>query len=156
LGSVLEFCDEIYSSLDQKDSAIIADEAKGLIESTSKVPPQAVYFHCLFHQRQNIAKVVKGGNVKKSCLWLFNKLAKAHTKQKIEHIKHTQFWHVNNKALKYLNTLEDKGQYPGARCKIGGNYIQFFIYQHSASLAVESIKRASNSACARTAVYLYN
>ncbi len=30
----------------------------------------------------------RGGNVKYSCLWLFNKLVKASSKREIEHIKH--------------------------------------------------------------------
>ncbi len=47
-----------------------------------------IHFNCSFHRRQNITKIVKGGNVKYSCLWLFNKLVKAHTKQETDHIKH--------------------------------------------------------------------
>ena len=87
--------------------------------------------------------------MKYSCLWLFNKLVKAHTQQEIDHIKqkHSQF--VNNKALKYLNTLDDKEVYPGARCELGG---RIFMYQRSASLAVESMNQANKSARARTTV----
>jgi hypothetical protein len=78
---------------------------------------------------------------------LFKKLVKAHTKQEIDHIKHKHS--LDKKALKYLNTLDDKEVYPGARCELGG---RIFMYQQSASLAVESMNRANKSACARTAV----
>jgi hypothetical protein len=39
--------------------------------------------------------------------------------------------------------------YPGARCELGG---RLFMYQWSASSAVESKNQANKSACARTAV----
>jgi hypothetical protein len=85
--------------------------------------------------------------VKYSCLWLFSKLVKAHTKQEIEHIKHKHSQYVDKKALKYLNTLDNKEVYPGAKCNLGGS---IFMYQRSASLAVESMNRANKAACART------
>jgi hypothetical protein len=87
--------------------------------------------------------------VKYSCLWLFNKLVKAHTKQEINHIKpkHSRF--NDKKALKYLNTLDNEEVYPGARCELGG---RIFMYQWSASLAIESMNWANKQACARTAV----
>ncbi len=57
--------------------------------------------------------------MKYSCLWLFNKLVKAHTKQEIDHIKlkHSRF--VDKKALKYLNTLDDEEVCHGVRCELG-------------------------------------
>ncbi len=87
--------------------------------------------------------------MKYSCLWLFNKLVKAQTKQEIEHIKHKHSRYVDKKALKYLNTLDDKEVYPGARCELCG---RIFVYQQSASLAIESMNRANKAACARMAV----
>jgi hypothetical protein len=144
-----EFGKSLHPSLDRFDTTIITDQAKGLKEAIYQVLPNAVHFHCSFHRRQNIAKIVKGGNVKYSCLWLFNKLVKVHTKQEIEHIKHKHSQYVDKKALKYLNTLDNKEVYPGARCDLGG---RIFMYQRSASLAVESVNRANKSACARTAV----
>ncbi len=144
-----EFAKSLHPSLNRFDAIIITNQAKGLKEAIYQVPPNAIHFHCSFHRRQNIAKVVKGGNVKYSCLWLFNTLVKAHTQQEINLIKqkHSQF--VDNKALKYLNTLDNKEVYPGARCELGG---RIFMYQQSASLAVESMNWANKSACARTAV----
>ncbi len=87
--------------------------------------------------------------MKYSCLWLFNKLVKAHTKQEINHIKHKHSQFVDKKALKYLNTLDDEEVYSGARCELGG---RIFMYQRSASSAIESMNWANKSACARTAV----
>ncbi len=87
--------------------------------------------------------------MKYSCLWLFNKLVKAHTQQEINHIKQKHSRFVDNKALKYLNTLDDEEVYPDARCELGG---RIFVYQRSASLAVKSMNRANKSACARMAV----
>ncbi len=87
--------------------------------------------------------------MKYSYLWLFNKLVKAHTKQETDHIKHKHSRFFDNKALKYLNTLDNKEVYPGARCELGG---RIFMYQRSASLAVESMNWANKSAYARMAV----
>ncbi len=87
--------------------------------------------------------------MKYSCLWLFNKLVKAHTKQEIKHIKHKHSRYVDKKALKYLNTLDKEEVYPGARCNLGG---RIFMYQRSASSAVESMNWANKAVCARTAV----
>ncbi len=144
-----EFAKSLYPSLDRFDTTIITNQAKDLKEAIYQVLPNTVHFHCLFHRRQNITKIVKGGNVKYSCLWLFNKLVKAHTKQEIDHIKHNHSRFVDKNALKYLNTLDGEEVYPGARCELGG---RIFMYQWSASLAIELMNQANNSACARMAV----
>jgi hypothetical protein len=129
-----EFTKSLYPSLDRFYTTIITHHAKGSKEAIYQVLPDATHFLCSSHRRQNIANIVKGGNLKYSCFWLFNKLIKAHTKQEIKHIKHKHSRYVNKKALKYLNTLDDKEVYPGARCDLGE---RIFMYQRSASLAVE-------------------
>jgi hypothetical protein len=144
-----EFAKSLHPSLDRFNTTIITNQAKGLKEAIYQGLPDAVHFYCTFHRRQNIAKIVKGGNVKYSCLWLLNKLVKAHTKQEIEHIKHKHSLYVDKKVLKYLNTLDNEKVYPGARCNLGG---RIFMYQWSASLAVESMNWANKAAHARTAV----
>jgi hypothetical protein len=58
-----------------------------------------------YHRRQNITKYVRGGNIKYSCLWLFNKLVKASSKQEIDLIKHEHAFYMDIKALNYLNSL---------------------------------------------------
>jgi hypothetical protein len=95
-------------------------------------------------------KFVRGGTQKYSCLWLCNKLIKAKTKCEIEQIKHKHAPFVNDKALKYLNEVGDAAQYPGTRGAV--DYSHIIMYQHSASLAVESMNQANKAARDRTAV----
>ncbi len=57
----------------------------------------------------------------------------------IEIIKHKHAPYMDNKALKYLNTLPDEQP-------------KVFMNQHEASSSVESMNKANNPACARTAV----
>ncbi len=52
--------------------------------------------------------------------------------------------------MKYLNELKDAAQYPGAR--VAFDYSRIIMYQHSASLAVESMNRTNKAARDRTAV----
>jgi hypothetical protein len=91
-------------------------------------------------------------NTLASGFWLFNKLVKASSKQEIENIKHKHAPYMDNKALKYLNTLPDKQQYPGARCDRGAGDPKVFMNQHESSSSVESMNKANNPARARTAV----
>jgi hypothetical protein len=51
---------------------------------------------------------------------MFKKLLNTHNKAEISHIKHKYSRHVDNRALKYLNTVLDEEVYPGARCNIDG------------------------------------
>jgi hypothetical protein len=56
-----KFSKSLHLSLDRFDTTIITNQAKGLREAIYQVLPNAVHFHCSFHRRQNIAKIVKGG-----------------------------------------------------------------------------------------------
>ena len=59
------------------------------------------------------------------------------------------------KALKYLNTLPDDQQYPGARCDRDDGDTQVYMYMHEwheASSSVESMNKANKPARAKTAV----
>ncbi len=136
--------------LDQEDTTIITDQAKGLEEALTQVLHKAGHFLCSFHCQQNIAKIVKGGNAEYSCLWMFKKLLNAHNKAEISHVKHKYSRHVDNRALKYLNTVLDKEVYPGARCNINGK--PCYMYQRTASSSSEPMNRANQAAHARTAV----
>jgi hypothetical protein len=62
---------------------------------------------------------------------------KANTQCKIEQIKHKHALFVNDKALKYLNAVDDAAQYPGARVDV--DFGRIIMNQHSASLAMESM-----------------
>jgi hypothetical protein len=75
---------------------------------------------------------------------------KAKTVCEIEQIKNNHAPLVNDKALKYLNAVDDAAQYPGARFAV--DYSCIIMYQHSASLAVESMNRANKAARGRTVV----
>ncbi len=57
---------------------------------------------------------------------------------------------MNDKALKYLNAVDDAAQYPGARVAVV--YSRIIMCQCSASLAMESMNRANKAARDRTAV----
>ena len=145
-----KFAKNLHPILDDETVTIITDQAKGLIEVVREVLPKAAHFHCSFHRRQNIAKIVRGGNVKYSCLWLFNKLVNASTKAEIEHIQSKTAAYMDDKAMKYLTAPNDEQQYPGARCDTPRRNV--FMYQCSASSAAESMNRANQSARARMAV----
>jgi hypothetical protein len=147
-----KFAKNILPCLDNERNTFITDQAKGLIESIKEVLPNAGPFHCSYHRRQNITKYVRGGNVKYSALWLFNKLVKARSKREIENIKHMHAPYMDIKALKYLNTLPDDQQYPGARCDRDNGDTQVYMYMHEASSAVESMNKANKPARAKTAV----
>ena len=75
---------------------------------------------------------------------------KANTQCEIEQIKHKHAPFMNDKALKYLNAVDDAAQYPGARVDV--DYSRIIMYQRSASSAVESINQANKAARDRTAV----
>jgi hypothetical protein len=57
---------------------------------------------------------------------------------------------MNEKALKYLNSVCDAAQYPVARIDV--NFGGIIMYQHSASLAVTSMNQANKAGRDRTAV----
>ncbi len=57
---------------------------------------------------------------------------------------------MNDKALKYLNAVDEAAQYPGAR--VGVDYSHINMYQRSASLAVDSMNQANKAARDITAV----
>ncbi len=75
---------------------------------------------------------------------------KAKTISDIEQIKNKHAPLANDKALKYLNAVDGAAQYPGARVAV--DYSLIIMYQHSASLAVESMNQANKAARDRTAV----
>ena len=85
-----------------------------------------------------------------SCSWMFKKLLHAKNRAEISHIKHKYSRHVEDRALKYLNTVPDEEVYPGARCNIDGK--RCYMYMHTASSASESMNRANKAARSRLAV----
>jgi hypothetical protein len=55
----------------------------------------------------------------------------------IEQIKNKHAPLVNDKALKYLNAVDDTAQYP--RTRVAVDYSRILMYQGSVSLVVESM-----------------
>ena len=57
---------------------------------------------------------------------------------------------MSDKTLKYINSLQDEEQFPGARCS--QDLENIFMYERSASSSVESMNQANKPARDRTAV----
>ena len=145
------FLKHTHASLDDYKNTLITDQAKGLVESIHQVLPSVGHFHCSYHRRQNILKVVKGGSQPNSCLWLYNKCMKATNAQQLHQIKLNNAVNVNNKALNYLNSIPDQTQYPAAPMGDG-----IIMYGRSALSSVESMNHAKKAARERTAVDVVN
>jgi hypothetical protein len=132
-----DFVKLVHPSIDDTRVTIITDQAKGLTQLTADVLPLAGNFYFSYHRRQNILKFVRGGTQIYFCLWLYNKLMKVKTICEIEQIKHKHAPFVNDKALKYLNAVDDAAQYPGTRVAV--DYSCRIMCQRLASLAMESM-----------------
>ena len=143
------FAKSLHPSLDHEDTTIITDQDKGLRAAISEVLPASAPFICSFHREQNIVKYVKGGSGPYSCRWMFKKLLHTNTMAKINHLKHKYSRHVDDKALKYLNTVPDAEVYPAASCHLKETSC---MYQRSSSLSSESMNNTNKAARARMAV----
>ena len=64
------------------------------------------------------------------------KLMSATNVDQLNEMKHTHSPHMSDKALKYLNSLNNHEQYPAVRVNMGEG---IFMYQQSASSSVESM-----------------
>ncbi len=89
-----------------------------------------------------------------SALWMYNKLMCCCTPAKIEYMRTMFIKNMSAKDLRYLNSIENEKQYPGARCAMGDKGIH--MYQQSTSSAVESKNAANKEMWARTAVDTLN
>jgi hypothetical protein len=114
------------------------------------------HFHCSWHRRQNIIKRCGGGSGKTqySALWMNNKLMRCRNRAKIEYTRTMFVKHLSAKDLRYLNSINDEEQYPGARCAMADEGI--YMYQQSASSAVELMNAANKKMRAHTAVDTLN
>jgi hypothetical protein len=80
---------------------------------------------------------------------MYNKLMRCTTPAKIESTRNMYVKHMSAKDVRYLNTIDDKAQYPGARCAMDkGTY----MYQRSALSAVELMSATNKEMRACTAV----
>ncbi len=134
------FVKGVHPCLNTPQTTIIMDQAKGSVEAISEILPLVKNFYCLYHCCQNIAKFVKGGKGKYSCLWMYNLLMKASSIELITWLKFEHSSHLTDKALRYLNAVNDDEQYPTARCAVSKGV---HMYQRSSSSAIESMNRAN-------------
>ena len=132
---------------------MITDQQKGSIEAMKEIIPQAVNFFCSYHRKENIRKVVKGGSGEYSCSWFYNKLLGLKLPHSIETARSTDFYHMETRAIAYLNKVPDHQQYPASRC---AQMEGVCMFMRTASSSVESMNRAHTSVCERTAVDLIN
>jgi hypothetical protein len=84
---------------------------------------------------------------------MYNLLCGCDSVAQLEWNKEKYYPQMHPLALNYLTKLEDKCQYPAARCSMGD---PICMYGKSASLGVESMNRANNLARQRTAVDILN
>jgi hypothetical protein len=84
---------------------------------------------------------------------MYNLLCGCDYVAQLERNKEKYYPQMHPSALNYLTKLEDKCQYPAARCSMGDTIC---MYSKSASLGVESMNRANNLARQRTAVDILN
>ena len=82
---------------------------------------------------------------------MFKKLLHVHTVAEIAHLKNKHAMHVDDKAWKYLGTVNDKEVYPVARCNLSKE--TSCMCQRLASSSAESMNKANQAGCARMAVY---
>ena len=145
----------VHPSIDSPKITILTDQDKGGIAAVAQELPSAAQFHCSFHRRQNILKTLGGGKgaTPGSALWLYNILSGCHSVAQLEAAKAKYYPDMHPTSLKYLTKLDDKHQYPAARCAMGDDIC---MYSKSASSGVESMNRANSVARNRAAVDVLN
>jgi hypothetical protein len=85
---------------------------------------------------------------------MYNKLIRCCNPAKIEYTRNMFVKHMSAKDLRYLNSINNEEQYPGARCAMADKGI--YMYQQSESSAVESMNAANKEMRAPTAVGALN
>ena len=149
----VNFIKGCHPSLKSYTNTFITNQCKGLFESTKEVLPTGGHLHCSFHRSKNIQLIVKGGSQPNSCIWLYNKLMQATNVNQLEKIKRDNALNVSDKALKYLNSIEDVAQYPAARCAMGEG---IYMYDRTASSSVKSMNHTNTEFRAKTPVPVVN
>jgi hypothetical protein len=135
-----EIVKNLHGCVNRPITTVIADQQKGSIEAMKEVIPQAVIFFCLYHRKENIRKVVKGGSGEYSCSWFYNKLLGLKLPHSIETARSTDLYHMQPCAVAYLNKVPDHQQYPASRC---AQMEGVCMFMRTASSSVESMNRAN-------------
>ncbi len=146
---------KIHPCINSPEVTILTDQDKGSIAAVEKEVTQAAQFICSFHHRQNIIKTLGSGkgSTPLTALWMYNLLCGCDSVAQLEKNKEKYYLQMHPSALNYLIKLEDKCQYPAARCAMGDTIC---MYSKSASSGVESMNKADNLARQRTAVNILN
>ncbi len=149
------FVKNVHPCINSPEVTILTDLDKGSIAAVEKEVKQAAKFLCSFHRHQNIIKTLGGGKGSTSltALWMYNLLCGCDSVAQLKRNKEKYYPQMHPLALNYLTKLEDKCQYPAARCAMGDTIC---MYSKSASLGVESMNRANNLARQKTAVDILN
>jgi hypothetical protein len=84
---------------------------------------------------------------------MYNLLIKASSIESITWLKFEHSLHLTDKALHYLNAVNDDEQYPAARCAVSKGV---YMYQRLSSSAIESMNRANMAVQEQTAVDVVN
>jgi hypothetical protein len=127
---LFKFAVKVHPSLNDEKVTIISDKDKGLMGAIAEVLPKAVNFMCSYHRRKNITIQVRGGSGAYSCLWYYNLLIGCLSPTVLEALKVEHAMNMDDKALRYLNKVNDHEQYPASRCAIGED-----IYMYGRSLS---------------------
>jgi hypothetical protein len=147
------FAVNAHPCLNDAKVTIISDKDKGLMGAIAKVLPKAVNFMCSYHRRKNIAIQVRGGSGPYSCLWYYNLLMKCSSHTVLEGLKVEHAMNMDDKALRYLNTVNDHEQYPASRCAMGEDVC---MYGRSSSSSAEAMNKANSMVRERHAVDCVN
>ncbi len=124
---------------------IITDQQKGSIEAMAEVLPKAVNFFCSYHCGKNILTNVKGGKGVYSAYWYYNQLLGCGQADTIAKLQFEHARNMDDKALAYVNSVNDHQQYPAARVAHGARFEgeTIYMYQRSSSSTVESMNAAN-------------
>lgn len=148
----LRFLKTTHPSLDNAMSTFITDQGKGLIAGVQSSLPLVGHFHCTWHRRKNIMKMLRGGSKKYSGMWLYNQCMLAKTTAQLDKVKHDNAMTVSDKSLRYINSIPDTAQFPAARVAMGNDVTgKIYMYQRTSSQAAESMNNANMRARERTA-----
>jgi len=147
------FAVNAHPCLNDAKVTIISDKDKGLMGAIAEVLPKAVNFMCSYHRRKNITIQVRGGSGAYSCLWFYNLLMRCSSHTVLEGLKVEHAMNMDDKALRYLNKVNDHEQYPASRCAMGD---EIYMYGRSSSSSAEAMNKANSMVRERHAVDCVN
>ena len=149
-----EFVKVIHPSVNGLQTTILTDQDKESTAAISDIMPEAHQFHCSYHRRQNIIKTCGGhGQTPLTALWMYNLLCGSNSLSQLNSTQNKYYPQMHPTDRHYLTKIDDRMQYPAARCSMGPNIC---MYGHSASSGVESMNNANHLARQKAAVDILN